>query len=148
MVFSEAFDILAIPPETSATASTSYHLFASSFDRTFGIITKDIAPYVRSIVAYESLLDAQRIRLGNLLSEGGQAGTKRSRTTRAARTAIEGGERQMKRRERWFDKDLNHQLVMHTAGKTWAGIGLDATLIGTGTGSIHTEDSRSNSPET
>lgn len=146
--FSEAFDILAIPPETSATASTSYHLFASSFDRTFGIVTKDIAPYVRSIVAYESLLDAQRIRLGNLLSEGGQAGTKRSRTTRAARTAIEGGERQMKRRERWFDKDLNHQLVMHTAGKTWAGIGLDTTLIGTGTGSIQTEDSRSDSPET
>ncbi|PVI02397.1 P-loop containing nucleoside triphosphate hydrolase protein [Periconia macrospinosa] len=139
--FSEAFDILAEQPDAVPAANTSYNLHASSFDRTFSIVVEDIAPYIRSIVAYESLLDAQRIRLGNLLSEGGQGGTKRARTTRAARTALEGGDRKTKRRERWFDKRLSHQLVMRTGGKTWAGMGSNMTVMGPETGSQKTEDS-------
>ena len=118
--FSDAFDILASPPSTTATIATSYQLTASTFDRTFRIVAEDLAPYVRSIVAHELRLDAQRIRLGNLLSEGGTG--KRGRTTRASRTALEGGRRETKRREQWFDKDLNKNLVMATAG-SWAGLG-------------------------
>lgn len=122
--FSEAFDILAYPPDTTSPLNTSYCLIPSSFDRTFRIVVEDLAPYVRSIVAHELLLEAQRIRLGNLLSEVGRS--KRARTTRAARAALEGGRRETKRRERWFGNDLNRELAMGTAGKTWAGLGSGA----------------------
>ncbi|KAJ4990878.1 AAA family protein [Stagonosporopsis vannaccii] len=124
--FSSALDILATPPsafnafDLTIDNRSSYNLLATSLDRSFALITLDIAPYVRSIVAHELAVEAQRIRLGNLLSEGGRV--KRGRTTRAARSAVEGGERQMKRRERWFHPDLNFDLVMQTAG-SWAGMG-------------------------
>lgn len=122
--FSQAFDILAYPPDTLPALNTSYNLTASSFDRTFRIVVEDLAPYVRSIVANELVLENQRLRLGNLLSEGGSRSNKRQRTTRAARTALEGGSRDTKRREHWFDKSLNRALVMGTGGKNWAGLGI------------------------
>lgn len=121
--FSHAFDILAYLPDNLPALNTSYNLTPSSFDRTFRIVVEDLAPYVRSIVASEIVLENQRIRLGNLLSEGGSRSNKRQRTTRAARTALEGGSRDTKRRERWFDADLNRTLVMDTAGRGWAGMG-------------------------
>ncbi|KAF2873850.1 hypothetical protein BDV95DRAFT_354710 [Massariosphaeria phaeospora] len=135
--FSNAFDILAVPQSTMPSLSTSYQLTPSSFDRTFRIVVEDLAPYVRSIVSHELVREAQRIRLSNLLSEGGHA--KRPRTTRASRVAQEGGTRMSKRRERWFDKDLNMQAVMLTAGTTWAGLGsgvddTDDTAMSTRTG--------------
>lgn len=119
-------DILATPPSPFNTYPdldhrSSFNLVATSLDRPFYILTTDIAPYIRSIVAHELVLETQRIRLGNLLSEGGRA--KRARTTKASRTAMEGGERQLKRRERWFHRDLNFDLVMRTAGGGWAGMG-------------------------
>ncbi|KAG9197135.1 hypothetical protein G6514_002233 [Epicoccum nigrum] len=127
-VFSAALDVLATPPSAFNTYPTdaidhrtSYNLLASSLDRAFPLVTLDIAPYVRSIVAYEQVLESQRIRLGNLLSEGGRA--KRGRTTKASRTAMEGGERAAKRRERWFHRDLSFEMVMRTAGQSWAGMG-------------------------
>ncbi|KAF2646230.1 P-loop containing nucleoside triphosphate hydrolase protein [Massarina eburnea CBS 473.64] len=138
--FSFAFDYLGDPPDTTGTTSMTYPLTASSLDRTFRIVVEDLAPYVRSIVAHELALETQRIRLGSLLSEGGRTSTKRARTTRAARTAMEGGERRMKRRENWFIKDLNRTLVMGTAGKSWAGMG---AVTGTETeteGSVQTGD--------
>ncbi|KAF2111456.1 hypothetical protein BDV96DRAFT_582182 [Lophiotrema nucula] len=119
--FSEAFDILASPPAATLALSTPYQLTASSFDRTFRIVVEDLASYVRSIVAHELRLDAQRVRLSSLLSEGGTG--KRGRSTRASRVALEGGRRETKRREHWFDKDLNRVLVMNTAGKGWSGLG-------------------------
>ncbi|KAF2794291.1 P-loop containing nucleoside triphosphate hydrolase protein [Melanomma pulvis-pyrius CBS 109.77] len=119
--FSEAFDILASPPATTLELSKSYQLTASSFDRTFRIVAEDLAPYVRSIVAYERLHEAERIRMSSLLSEGGTR--KRPRNTRASRVAMEGGRRETKRRDRWFDKNLNMTLVMATAGPAWAGLG-------------------------
>lgn len=119
--FSEAFDILAYPPDIIPSLSTSYHLTASSFDRTFKVVVEDLAPFVRSIVSHELRLETERVRLSNLLSEGG--GSKRSRTTRASRVALEGGTRETKRRERWFETDLNRTLVMGTAGKSWSGMG-------------------------
>ncbi|KAL5379842.1 hypothetical protein DPSP01_008124 [Paraphaeosphaeria sporulosa] len=121
--FSRAFDLLAFPPDSLPALGTSYNLTASSFDRTFHIVAEDLAPYVRSIVASELLIETQRIRLGNLLSEGGRSGSKRQRTTRAARTALEGGSRDTKRRERWFGAEVNRTLVMGTAGDGWAGMG-------------------------
>ncbi|KAF1847173.1 uncharacterized protein K460DRAFT_331904 [Cucurbitaria berberidis CBS 394.84] len=116
-----ALDILAVPPDFIPLQGTSYNLMPSSFDRTLSIITLDLAPYVRSIVAHEQVLETQRLRVSNLLSIGGNA--KRPRTTRASRVALEGGVRETKRRDRWFDKELNFQLVMATAGKEWAGMG-------------------------
>ncbi|KAJ4332944.1 hypothetical protein N0V87_007994 [Didymella glomerata] len=119
-------DVLATPPSPFNTypelsSHSSYNLHATSLDRPFSILATDVAPYVRSIVAHELTLETQRIVMGNLLSEGGRA--KRARTTKASRTAMEGGERQSKRRERWFHRDLNFELVMRTAGSGWAGMG-------------------------
>lgn len=119
--FSLAFDDLAEPCNTTLPSSSLYNLVASSFDRTFRIVVEDIAPYVRAIVSHELLLESERLRLSNLLSEGGRS--KRARTTRASRVAIEGGTRESKRRETWFHKDLNRVLVMCTAGQNWTGLG-------------------------
>jgi hypothetical protein len=119
--FSYAFDCLAAPADQMLPERTSFMLTPSSFDRTFSIITLDLAPYVRSIVAHEQILESQRIRMSNLLSGGGNG--KRARTTRASRVALEGGVRETKRRDRWFDAELNFELVMATAGKEWTGMG-------------------------
>jgi DNA polymerase III delta prime subunit len=119
--YSAALDILATPRDYVFPERTSFILTPSSFDRHFSIITHDLAPYVRSIVNHELSLETRRIRLGNLLSEGGQSG--RSRNTRASRTALEGGTRDTKRRERWFPSELNFDQVLKTAGRSWAGMG-------------------------
>lgn len=119
--FAAAFDVLAAPHDYTIQERTSYTLTASSFDRTFRIITLDLAPYVRSIVAHEQILEQERLRMSNLLSVGGSG--KRARTTRAARTALEGGVRETKRRQRWFEADVNFSLVMQTAGLEWTGLG-------------------------
>jgi DNA polymerase III delta prime subunit len=123
--FSNAFDVLtAQPSATPLGTPATYPLTASSFDRTLGIIAEDLAPFVRCIVAHELRLDAHRVRVSNLLSEGGRS--KRARTTRASQAAMEGGRRETKRRDHWFDKDLNKTLVMATAGTGWAGLGSTA----------------------
>lgn len=121
MDFAAALDILAAPPDYMQSERAFYNLTPSSFDRTFNLITLDLAPYVRTIVAHEQVLDTQRFCVSSLLSAGGTG--KRSRTTRASRVAQEGGARETKRRERWFDSDLDFDLVMRTAGKQWAGLG-------------------------
>ena len=115
--FAHALDILAEPTDADLGSLT-----ISSFDREFRIITTDLAPYVRIIAAYDLQLEAQRLRLSGLLSVGGRP-TKRIRTTRAARSALEGGRRQNTRRERWFKKDLNLALVLETGGQGWTGRG-------------------------
>jgi len=119
--FSEAFDPLAWEPSTIGSGSLMFT--ASSFDRPFPILTLDLAPYVRSIVAYDQRLEVERLKMSNLLSAGG-TGSKKARTTRAARSALEGGRRNETRRERWFDAnlDLNFASVMKTGG-SWGGIG-------------------------
>lgn len=115
--FSLAFDPISAVEKCIQTTSTS--LEASSFDRTFAIITLDLAPYVRSIVAYDARLQDERTRMSNLLSEGGRPG-KRIRTTRAAMSALEGGARSTTRRDRYFDdKRLNSLHVKRTGGSGW-----------------------------
>src|SRR6266566_7956553 len=88
----------------------------SVFDGTVRPITIDVAPYVRSIVAYDARLQKQRLKLSNLISEGGR-GPKRMRTTRAAMSALEGGSRSATRKEKWFSADLNTALVLRTGGE-------------------------------
>jgi DNA polymerase III delta prime subunit len=146
--FSHAMDCLAAPPDQTLPERTSFILTPSSFDRTFGIITLDLAPYVRSIVAHEQILETQRVRLSNLLSAGGNG--KRARTTRASRVALEGGVRETKRRDRWFEADVNFELVMATAGKEWAGMGWrnEDEEIGEGSASVTgTQDSLAGSQD-
>jgi hypothetical protein len=112
-----AFDPIAEPEKPSLPTTGS--LEASVFDRTLSMIAVDIAPYVRSIVAYDAKLQNERTRMSNLLSEGGRGG-KRMRTTRAAMSALEGGARKTTRKERYFGAALNPELVFRTAGKGWA----------------------------
>ncbi|TPX13031.1 uncharacterized protein E0L32_006457 [Thyridium curvatum] len=112
-----AFDPIAAVDPSQPTA----HLDPSIFDRTMEIITVDAAPYVRSIVAYDSHLLEQRLKLSNLLSQGG-GGNKRMRKTRAAYSALEGGSRSTTRAERWFKADLNTVLVLKTGGNNWSTI--------------------------
>ncbi|RAL59874.1 hypothetical protein DID88_000501 [Monilinia fructigena] len=80
-----------------------------------------------SIVAYDSRLQKDRVRLSNLLSQGGSTKgpkTKRMRTTRAAMSALEGGARSTTRKEKYFSQDINPYLVLRTGSQSW----LDAAI--------------------
>ncbi|KAL2258294.1 hypothetical protein VTK26DRAFT_8438 [Humicola hyalothermophila] len=118
MDFAFAFDPIATA-ETASPQPASY-LDPSVFDRTMELITLDVAPYVRSIVAYDMHLQQQRLKLSSLVSEGGK-GSKRMRTTRSALSALEGGSRSTTRGEKWFKADINPYLVAKTAGEGWNG---------------------------
>ena len=115
--FSLAFDPIAVLDSTQSAPS---HLEPSVLDRTMKLLVLDVAPYIRGIVAYDSHLQKQRLKLSNLVSKGGRGGgTKRMRTTRAAYSALEGGSRSTTRPERWFKADLNPYLVSRTGGEGW-----------------------------
>jgi len=120
--FSLAFD--PISEVEKYVWNTSSTLEASSFDRNLAIISTDLAPYIRSIVAYDARLQEERARMSNLLSEGGRKG-KRMRTTRAAMSALEGGARSTTRRDRYFSSKLNSQFVLKTGMPSW----IDAALV-------------------
>ncbi|KAK9419193.1 putative AAA+ ATPase domain-containing protein [Seiridium unicorne] len=126
--YSLAFDPIAISEK--ALAQSSGYLDPSVFDRTMRMITLDVAPYVRSIVAYDQRLQAERLLRSNLLSEGGKP-KKRMRSTRAAYSALEGGSRASTRREKYFCAGLNPHLVMQTGGKGWETLANDEH-VGTG----------------
>lgn len=108
-----AFDPIAIAPKAVPTT----YLDPSVFDRTVQLIVLDVAPWIRGIVAYEHQLMQRRLKLSNLLSEGGKR--KRMRTTRSAYSALEGGERRTTRRERHFGDCLSTLHVMRTGGEKW-----------------------------
>ncbi|MCJ1250556.1 hypothetical protein MMC30_007784 [Trapelia coarctata] len=95
----------------------------TTFDGPLSIVAEDVAPYVRSIVSYDILLEERRLHLSNLLSQGGRNG-KRQRTTRASRAALEGGSKENTRRERWFPYNTNFSLVLQTGGKEWQQVAL------------------------
>ncbi|KAK4250621.1 hypothetical protein C7999DRAFT_11621 [Corynascus novoguineensis] len=149
MEFAFAFDVIAAP-ENSPLQPVSY-LEPSVFDRTLKLIALDVAPYVRSIVAYDSHLQKQRVKLSSLVGQGGKGfkSSKRMRTTRAALSALEGGPRSTTRAERWFKADINPYLVAKTAGKGWGGFEVEdlETLNGSTTGSL-TNNSPKTSPDT
>ncbi|KAJ6785411.1 hypothetical protein PWT90_05787 [Aphanocladium album] len=108
-----AFDPIAVSPKAVATMS----LDPSVFDRTMTMIVVEVAPWVRGIVHYDDQLMHDRQRLNELLNEGGRR--KRMRTTRAAYSALEGGERRTTRKERYFGDCLSTEAVMYTAGEGW-----------------------------
>lgn len=64
----------------------------------------EIVPYVRSIAYYEDLLETQRMEFSG---KG-----KKARMTRAARSAIEGGQRSKTRRDRWFGNVVDLKPVL------------------------------------
>jgi hypothetical protein len=111
-----AFDPVAEPEKLWPLNPTVMEL--CSFDRTTALVTEDLAPYIRSIVAYDARLQQDRAKLTNLLSEGGRPG-KRMRTTRAAMSALEGGARNTTRRDRWFTGKVNPYVVMKTGMQSW-----------------------------
>ncbi|KAL9622171.1 MAG: hypothetical protein Q9160_003514 [Pyrenula sp. 1 TL-2023] len=100
---------------------------SSSFDRSPSIITVDLAPYIRSIVAFDQRLEQQRLELSS--SQGGQSG-KRLRKTRASRAALEGGNKSNTRAERWFHERLDYGLVLGTAGECWGDLALRFADVG------------------
>lgn len=114
--FSLAFDPISEVEKYVWNVSTT--LDASSFDRNLAIISLDLAPYIRSIVAYDARLQEERTRMSNFLSEGGRKG-KRMRTTRAAMSALKGGARSTTRRDRYFTSKLNSQFVLQTGMQSW-----------------------------
>ncbi|KAL3473951.1 hypothetical protein BJX99DRAFT_248545 [Aspergillus californicus] len=89
-----------------------------AFEHNLRSVTEDIAPYVRSIVSFDLRLEQYRLDLSRLLSGGGR-GTKRVRTTRASRAALEGGNKSETRKERWFSPALNVNRVLSTGKRQW-----------------------------
>ncbi|ROT38071.1 P-loop containing nucleoside triphosphate hydrolase protein [Sodiomyces alkalinus F11] len=94
----------------------SSYLDPSVFDRTLELISLDVAPYVRGILAHERCLAEERRRQSGLLSEGGRPG-KKTRRTRVALSAGEG--LSALRRESHFRARLNPHHVMRTGGEGW-----------------------------
>ncbi|KAL8699444.1 MAG: hypothetical protein Q9224_001408 [Gallowayella concinna] len=89
----------------------------SSLDRPISVVAEDLAPYIRSIVSYDLRLEEQRKQL-ELVSYGGRS-SKRARTTRASRAALEGGSKANTRRERWFPANTDFQSVLGSGGTGW-----------------------------
>ncbi|KAE8166526.1 hypothetical protein BDV40DRAFT_296314 [Aspergillus tamarii] len=89
-----------------------------SFENGLRPISEDLGPYVRAIIAFDLRLEQYRMQLSGLLSQNGQ-GSKRARTTRASRAALEGGSKAETRKERWFSPDVNPTLILATGGPDW-----------------------------
>ncbi|KAI9877368.1 MAG: hypothetical protein M1830_004101 [Pleopsidium flavum] len=128
---SAAFGPIAAPAKPSLAPSTG--LLLSDFDRSTSLIVEDLAPYVRSIISYDLRLERERLRLSNLLSQGGRDG-KRIRTTRASLAALEGGSKAHTRRERWLPTGTNATLVLRTGGRDWEDVAAQWNLQAHGDG--------------
>ena len=119
--YAAVFEPIARSPKPVLGIPKGPHI--STFDGSLSIITEDLAPYVRSIVAYDLRLEEQRGLLSSTLSQPGQ-NSKRQRTTRASRAALEGGSKAHTRRERWFPVNTNFEAVLQSGGKDWQEIAL------------------------
>ncbi|CAO1599511.1 hypothetical protein XANCAGTX0491_003234 [Xanthoria calcicola] len=89
----------------------------SSLDSQVAVVVEDIAPYIRSIVSYDLRLEQHRKQLE--LAFHGERSSKRARTTRASRAALEGGSKANTRRERWFPANTDFQAVLESGGAGW-----------------------------
>ncbi|KAL4797819.1 hypothetical protein BDV19DRAFT_377331 [Aspergillus venezuelensis] len=81
-------------------------------------IAEDVSPCIRAIMTFDLRLEQYRRDLSGLLS-GNERGTKRMRTTRASRAALEGGNKAETRKERWFTNPFNVGRVLATGKKEW-----------------------------
>jgi hypothetical protein len=106
------FDNISSVSESALSATPG--IVQSVFDGPMVSLALDLAPYVRTIVQYDKALEEQRERLSLLITDG--RSSKRARTTRAARSALEGGQRAFTRKERWFPKELDMDAVLATGG--------------------------------
>lgn len=95
----------------SSIYSLGHGRLAPSLDSPRSVLACDMTPYIRSIVSYDLDLEQQRDEIYS--SQG-----KKSRTTRAARAAAEGGDKASTRRDRWFTESLDVQAVLKT-GNQW-----------------------------
>ncbi|KAI1811178.1 hypothetical protein GGS20DRAFT_564104 [Poronia punctata] len=137
-----AFDPIAASDKVLANG----YLDPSVFDSTMTSICLDVAPYVRSIVAYDQRLQNERRMRGTLISEGGKPDKKRMRTTRAALSALEGGSRATTRREKYFAADINPYLVMRTGGESWGGLTQRVNSSAEGEDGVDVDASSNGSP--
>ncbi|WEW61140.1 hypothetical protein PRK78_006630 [Emydomyces testavorans] len=116
--FTDAFRPIFDVSDYSTPASGHRPL---SFEHGTPVISEDVAPYIRFIVASDLRIEQQRHQLNSLLSQS-VPGAKRMRTTRASRAALEGGNNAMARRERWFSGKVVPAQVMATGGLGWENI--------------------------
>lgn len=123
-----------VTPESLHEALTALKpLVISTFSTPISTLTTDIAPFIRSITAFDLRLEEQRRRLEALRSDPRYgANGKHTRTTRASRAALEGGAKATTRRERWFPKILDFGLVSRTGGAGWMEAALRTVNIGNG----------------
>ena len=112
------------PPVTSHTLQAAFTplkpCIISAFAAPISTLVTDVAPYIRSIIAFDLRLEEQRRQL-EAASSDPRDGTnkKRTRTTRASRAALEGGAKATTRRERWLPAQLDFGLVSRTGGLGW-----------------------------
>jgi len=125
------------PPVTPETLDEAFRPLKppviSTFSTPISTLTTEVAPFIRSITAFDLRLEEQRRQLEasrSALKNG--ANSKRMRTTRASRAALEGGAKATTRRERWFPNTLNFGLVSKTGGEGWMEAALRRVDIGTG----------------
>lgn len=107
---SAAFDPISEAPSTAPAAPGA--LQSSDFDRTSSLIVEDLAPYVRAIVLHDVQLEDQRRQIQ-------EQSNKRLRMTRASRSALEGGSRSSMRRDKWFEGELDPNVVLKTGSQEW-----------------------------
>lgn len=113
---STANHISAFEPIMQSNDSILVHAASSSEFDVAGVV-QDIAPYIRSIMAFDLRLERYRLQLSGILSEGPRS--KRVRTTRASRAALEGGNKSNTRRERWFSQEANPKQILATGSSEW-----------------------------
>ncbi|EEP80078.1 predicted protein [Uncinocarpus reesii 1704] len=89
-----------------------------SFEHGTSILSQDVAPYIRFIVACDSRIEQQRLEQSGILAQTG-FGAKRPRTTRASRAALEGGDKASARRGKWFSGRVVPEQIMLTGGPDW-----------------------------
>ncbi|EEQ31113.1 hypothetical protein McanMca71_005713 [Microsporum canis] len=114
-VFQDAFQAIIEPPDYSAPVSGLRPL---SFEHGTSVIAEDVAPYIRHIVSFEKHLEQYRLQLSGVLPQEGPP-SKRPRTTRASRAAVEGLDKASIRRGRWFSGRVIPEQVMATGGTGW-----------------------------
>ena len=135
---------LPIANDPLVASAVSKGLSSSIFDGPVSVILQDVAPYIRGIVSYDLRLEEQRCQLSALLTRPG-VGNKKTRTTRASRAALEGGNKANTRRERWFPKQTNFDSVLDTGGKGWQKTALRVLMGHTGDQSAESCESRRSS---
>ncbi|CRG84144.1 ATPase family AAA domain-containing protein 5 [Talaromyces islandicus] len=114
--FSTANYISAFESIMQSNDSILVHAASSSESDVAGVV-QDIAPYIRSIMAFDLRLERYRLQLSGIMSEGPR--NKRVRKTRASRAALEGGDKSNTRRERWFSQEANPKQILATGSSEW-----------------------------